>query len=730
MRFQIMHESPGRMRLRADTPSMSMEQADILEEWLQGQPEVDRVTVHERICGVTVIYHGSRSALCRSLSEFSYNRAECVLELQPHSSRSMNREYKEKLVSRVIRHYAKRLLLPMPVRQVLNACMTFPRILKAAKTAASGRLTVDVLDGIAIGASLLTGDHPTAGSVHFLLTVGEILDEWTHKKSVDDLARSMALQVDRVWLLGEDGTPEAAALADVVPGDRIIVYTGHIIPLDGILEQGDVMLNQASLTGESVPVAKRPGAAVYAGSVVEEGNCVIRVTHATGENRYDRIVRMIEDSERLKSGVESRAGRLADRLVPWCLGGSLLTWILTGNTARAVSVLMVDFSCALKLSMPLSVLSAMREAGGHKITVKGGMFMERISDADTVIFDKTGTLTRACPKVTEVVPFNGQDQTEMLRMAACLEEHFPHSVANAVVQAARERGLDHSEMHSEVEYVVAHGIATRIDMKRAVIGSSHFVFEDEGVKILPEDQADFDSLPQSVSWLYLGVGGVLYAAIGISDPLREEARDTVETLRREGIKKTVMLTGDNGKIAALIAAQLGIDDYRAEILPEDKAAYINEEHDAGRTVIMVGDGINDTPALSLADVGIAVGSGAVIAREVADITIAAEDIRELIWLKRLSDALMRRINRNYRFVMGFNGALIMLGAFGLLTPAASALLHNSSTLLLSMKCLTGLLEEAKKRPIVFAEDCPETTPERAIRFRRVNPPEGSRKIIM
>lgn len=693
MKFQIMHETPGRMRLRAEVPSMSIEQADILEAWLQSQPDVDRVIIHERICGVTVLYHGSRETLCRRLSGFSYKRAKSVLEPQPHSSRLMNREYKEKLVFRVVRHYAKRLLLPMPVRQVLNACVTFPRVLKAAKTAVSGRLTVEVLDGIAIGASLLTGDHPTAGSVHFLLTVGEILDEWTHKKSVDDLARSMSLQVDRVWLLGEDGTPDAVPLADVVPGDRIIVYTGHILPLDGILEQGDVMLNQASLTGESVPVAKRPGAAVYAGSVVEEGNCVIRVMHATGENRYDRIVRMIEDSERLKSGVESRAGHLADRLVPWCLGGSLLTWILTGNTARAVSVLMVDFSCALKLSMPLSVLSAMREAGKHKITVKGGMFMERISDTDTVIFDKTGTLTRACPTVTEVVPFNGQDEKEMLRMAACLEEHFPHSVANAVVQAAKERGLDHSEMHSEVEYVVAHGIATSIDGKRAVIGSSHFVFEDEGVKILPDDQADFDSLPQSVSWLYLGVGGILCAAIGISDPLREEARDAADALRREGIGKTVMLTGDNGRIAALIAAQLGIDDYRAEVLPEDKAAYINEEHAAGRTVIMVGDGINDTPALSLADVGIAVGSGAVIAREVADVTIAAEDIRELVWLKRLSDALMRRINRNYRFVMGFNGALIMLGAFGLLTPAASALLHNSSTLLLSMNCLTGLLED-------------------------------------
>ena len=451
------------------------------------------------------------------------------------------------------------------------------------------------------------------------------------------------------------------------------------------------MLNQASLTGESVPVAKRPGSAVYAGSVVEEGSCVIRVTNEAGENRYDRIVRMIEDSERLKSGVENRASSLADRLVPWCLLGSLLTWLLTRNVARAVSVLMVDFSCALKLSMPLSVLSAMREAGRHKITVKGGKFMERISEADTVIFDKTGTLTKACPTVTEVIAFNGEDGQEMLKIAACLEEHFPHSVANAVVKAAEGQGLDHSEMHSEVEYVVAHGIATKIGDHRAVIGSAHFIFEDEGVQIRPEDQDCFDRLSQSVSWLYLGIGGILSAAIGISDPLRPEARLAVEALHAEGIDKAVMLTGDNRRVAGAIAGQLGIDEYRAEVLPEDKAAFIKAEHEAGRCVIMIGDGINDTPALSLADVGIAVGSGAVIAREVADVTIAAEDLRELVWLKRLSDSLMRRINRNYRFVMGFNGALILLGALGLLAPSASALLHNASTILLSMDCLTELL---------------------------------------
>ncbi|MCR5795064.1 MAG: heavy metal translocating P-type ATPase [Solobacterium sp.] len=691
MRFRIMHELPGRMRLRADTRSMSLEEADLLEAWLRSQPGVDTVQVHERTCGVIVLYHGEREALCRDLSVFSYEKAQKELDPQVRSSRQMNRAYKEKLVFLVARHCVKRLFLPDPIRRIVTVCTTIPRFLHAAKVLASGRLTVDVLDGIAIGASLLTGDHRTAGSVHFLLNVGETLEEWTHKKSVEDLARSMSLQVDRVWKLDEDGKQSDVPLSSIVPGDRIIVHTGNVLPLDGILEEGDVMLNQASLTGEGVPVAKRPGSAVYAGSVVEEGNCVIRVTKTSGENRYDRIVRMIEESERLKSAVENRAGSLADRLVPWCLGGSLLTWLLTQNVTRAVSVLMVDFSCALKLSMPLSVLSAMREAGRRKIIVKGGRFMEMISAADTVIFDKTGTLTKACPTVAEVVPFNGMDKREMLRVAACLEEHFPHSVANAVVKAAKDQGLDHTEMHGKVEYVVAHGIKTRISGQPAVIGSAHFIFEDEGVQILPEDKERFEALPQTVSWLYMGIGGILSAAIGISDPLRPEACRAVAALHEAGIGKAVMLTGDNRRAAGAIAAQLGIDEYRAEVLPEDKAAYIKAEHEAGRTVIMIGDGINDTPALSLADVGIAVGSGAVIAREVADVTIDAEDLLELAWLKRLSDALMRRIGRNYRFVMGFNGTLILLGAFGLLAPAAGALLHNTSTILLSMDCLTDLL---------------------------------------
>ncbi|MDO4988926.1 MAG: heavy metal translocating P-type ATPase [Eubacteriales bacterium] len=693
MRFQILHESRGRVRLRAVQASMSMEQADILEAWLLALPQVDHVTVHERICGVIVVFHGSREALYQKLAGFSYALAAPKVQIASSRSRAMNRAYKEKLVFLVLRHYLKKLYLPLPLRRALSTFHALPRIIRAAKTLLHGKLTVDVLDGAALSVALLTGDFSTAGSVRFLLKLGETIDEWTHKKSVDDLAKSMSLQVDQVWQLSEDGTQVLAALSQIRPGDRIVVHTGHVLPLDGILEDGDVMLNQASLTGESVPVAKRPGAAVYAGSVVEEGNCVVRVTGAPGENRYDRIVRMIEESEKLKSGAERRAYALADRLVPWCLGGSLLTWLLTGSATRAVSVLMVDFSCALKLSMPLSVLSAMREAGRHKITVKGGKYLEKLSGADTVIFDKTGTLTHACPTVQCVVPFNGRDEAEMLRTAACLEEHFPHSVANAVVRAAEERGLDHHEMHSEPEYVVAHGIATKIDGERAIIGSRHFVFEDEGVTIRPEDQARFDALDPGCSWLYLAIGGVLSAAIGILDPLRPEACEIVTLLHEAGIGKLVMLTGDSRNTAAALAGELGLDDFRAEVLPEDKARYIRAEQAQGRTVVMIGDGINDAPALSLADVGIAIGSGATIAREVADITIAAEDLRELVLLRRLSEKLMGRIGRNYRFVMGFNGALIALGALGLLPPAASALLHNGSTLLLSMDCLTDLLPE-------------------------------------
>lgn len=695
MRFQILHESRGRVRLRAVQYSMSMEQADLLEAWVLALPGVEHVTVHERLCSLIILFRGDRKDLYGKLSRFSYEEAREEVHVLSANSRRINREYKEKMVFQVLGHYAKRLFLPMPVRKVINTVIAVPRIWLAVRTLIRRQLNVEVLDGTAIAASLLTGDYSTAGSVRFLLGLGDTLDAWTHKKSVDDLAKSMSLNVDEVWQLREDGSEDLVPLAGIRAGDKIVVHTGHVLPLDGILDRGDVMVNQASLTGESVPIAKRTGSSVYAGTVVEERNCVVRVTHIAGENRYDRIVRMIEESERLKSGAEKRAYNLADKLVPWCLGGSALTWLLTGDTARAVSVLMVDFSCALKLSMPLSVLSAMREAGRHRITVKGGKYMEILSKADTVVFDKTGTLTNACPTVCDVAAFHGLDEKEMLRIAACLEEHFPHSVANAVVRAAKERGIEHREMHSEVEYVLAHGIASRIGENRVVIGSRHFVFEDEGVTVLPEDLAALHALAPDRSWLYLAIGGVLSAAIGIRDPLRPEAKEMVELLHASGIGHVVMLTGDNRSTAAAIAEELGIDDYRAEVLPEDKAAFISSMQAKGQSVIMIGDGINDAPALSLADVGIAIGSGASIAREVADITIAAEDLRELVLLRKLSQKLMRRIDRNYRFVMGFNGSLIALGAFGVLAPAVSALLHNGSTLLLSMDCLTPLLTEIK-----------------------------------
>ena len=693
-----MHESRGRVRLRAMQSRMSVEQADLLENWLLSLPEVDQVSVHERICGVTINFHGDRNELYRKLSSFSYDTAASSIQIVNSGTRAMNRHYKEKLIkekliSQVVSHVLRIAFLPDPVRCLISTCQVLPRVWKAAKALLHGKLNVDVLDGVALGVSMLTGDYSTAGSVVFLLGIGETMDEWTHKKSVDDLAKSMSLQIDKVWKMAEDGSQDLYPLDEIKQDDLIVVHTGHVIPLDGILEQGEVMLNQASLTGESVPAAKRPGAAVYAGSVVEEGNCVIRVTGGAGENRYDRIVRMIEESERLNSGAENRAYDLADRLVPWCLGGSLLTWALTGNATRAISVLMVDFSCALKLSMPLSVLSAMREAGSHKITVKGGKYLEKLSEADTVIFDKTGTLTHACPTVACVVPFNGQNESEMLRTAACLEEHFPHSVANAVVREAKERGLDHEEMHSEVEYVVAHGIATRIGSERVIIGSRHFIFDDEKVSVLPEDQARFEALDPQYSWLFMAIGGTLSAAIGILDPLRPEAGKAIEALHQTGFSRIVMLTGDSRSTASGIASRLGLDDFRAEVLPEDKADYIQEEQQQGHTVLMVGDGINDAPALSRADIGIAIGSGASIAREVSDIVIAAEDLNELVLVRRLSEKLMKRIDRNYHFVMGFNGMLILLGAFGILAPSASALLHNTSTLLLSLDCMTDLMPE-------------------------------------
>ena len=690
MKFRIEHEARSMLRLRAIQSRMTMEQADLLDESIRRLPGVEAVTVHERTCGVIIRYTGNRAVLIHALSLFSYEKARQDIQLLSHSSRALNREYKEKIVFHIIRRYLKRLYLPAPIRHVIHVIKALPYAWRALGCLVRGEIGVDLLDGVAITASLLTGDFETAGSVMFLLKLGDYLDQWTHKKSVEDLARSMALNIDQVWLRMPEGDV-LVPLTQVKAGDEIVVNAGSMIPLDGTLTEGEAMVNQASLTGESVPVEKRAGASVFAGTVVEEGCCVLQVKGQG--SKYDQIVKMIEESEKLNSGVEKKAANLADKLVPWALAGSGLTWLLTRNITRAVSVLMVDFSCALKLAMPLSVLSVMREASSYRITVKGGKYLEKVAQATTILFDKTGTLTRACPTVAEVIPFHGQDADEMLRVAACLEEHFPHSMANAVVAAAREKGLDHQEMHTKVEYIVAHGIASRINRKTALIGSYHFVFEDQNVRIDPEDREKFDALPDHYSLLYLAIGKVLSAVICISDPLRPEARETVAALKEAGFTKTVMLTGDSARTAAAIAAEVGVDEFRAEVLPEDKAAFIQAEQALGRTVVMIGDGINDAPALSLADVGVAIGGGAAIAREVADVTIAAEDLQELVYLKQLSDALMGRIRRNYRFIMGFNGGLIGLGALGVLPPAASALLHNGSTVLLSANSMTPVLRD-------------------------------------
>ena len=700
MNCRIMHERPGRLRVHMKQCNMTLTEADQLEAYLKGISGVIEAKVYERTADAVIRYRcdlsqepeesSERESILRALSAFDYDR---VPELPvPHSSaRALQHEYENRMAVKFLSRGVRRLFLPVAVRQVITVVKALPRLWRGLCCLLHGRLDIEVLDAVSIGVSLLRGDHGTASQVNFLLGVGELIDEWTHKKSVNDLAEAMALNVDQVWMRAGDGTKVLVPLRQIQIDDEILVETGNLIPLDGVILEGDCMVNQASLTGESVPVPKGPGKSVFAGTVVEEGGCTIRVTRAAGSNKYDQIVRMIEESEKLKSGVETEASKLADRLVPWCLAGSALTYLFTRNVTRAVSVLMVDFSCALKLSMPLSVLSAMREASHYHITVKGGKYMEKVSAATTVIFDKTGTLTNACPTVAEVIPFDGQDADEMLRIAACMEEHFPHSMANAVVRAAREKGLDHEEMHSEVEYLVAHGIATKIGRKRAIIGSWHFVFEDEETKIRKKDQQRFDEIPARYSCLYLAIGGVLSAVICISDPLRPEAADVIRQLHAVGIEKCVMLTGDSFRTAEAIAQEVGVDDFRAEVLPEDKSAYIQAEQEQGRTVIMIGDGINDAPALSLADVGVAIGSGAMIAREVADVTIAAEDLTELIFLKRLSDALMQRIRRNYRFVMSFNGSLIGLGAFGLIPPSTSAVLHNGSTLLLSMNSMTKLL---------------------------------------
>ena len=692
MKATIVHESRGRLRLRLHHRTLTLRQADLLETWLKGQSWVREAAVHERTGCVILTYQGERAQVLSAIGGFTWAEAERVVTLPEHSTRALNRSFQEKLAGKVLGKAACTLFLPAPLRaaQVIRHMIPFLR--KGLHCLRQRRIKVEMLDALSIGISACRRDFGTAGAVMFLLELGELLEDWTRKKSVADLAESLSLHVDRVWLqtpAGEVLTP----IAQVRPGDRVVIRAGGVIPVDGILAEGEATVNQASLTGEPVPVPKRPGGAVYAGTVVEEGECVIEVRQASGQSRYDQIVTMIERSEQMKSAAEAKASGLADKLVPYTFAGSLLGFVLTRSVTRALSVLMVDFSCALKLAMPLAVLSAMREAGREHITVKGGKFLEAVAGADTIVFDKTGTLTHACPRVVQVVPFGGRDEAEMLRLAACLEEHFPHSMANAVVAEAKRRGLTHEEYHSKVEYLVAHGIASAVDGEQVRIGSAHFIFEDEGVQIPTEEQARFDALPPEYSQLYLAIDGELAAVLCISDPLREEAHSVLEALRGLGLHHTVMLTGDSPRTAAAIASQAGVDEFRAGVLPADKADYVAALRRQGHTVLMVGDGINDSPALSEADAGIAISDGAAIAREIADITIAADSLWELVRLRHLAMALMTRIHANYRFVIGFNGVLIALGMAGVLPPAASAMLHNLSTLGVSLHSMCALPEK-------------------------------------
>lgn len=689
MKAIILHESRGRIRIRVQQPRMTLEQADLLEAWLLRKPWARQVSVHERTCCVILHYDGSRQTVLDDIRRFSWQEATESISLPVHSSRALNREFEEKLVGKIVLKAASSLFLPSPLRIARILWRMVPFVHRGLSCLLRGKLRVEVLDALSISISACRRDFGTAGAVMFLLEIGELLEEWTRKKSVEDLARCMSLNVDRVWLR----TPQGEVLvpiSQVTAGDAVVVRSGGVIPVDGLVLEGEVTVNQASLTGESVPVSKHSGSTVYAGTVVEEGECVVEVKQASGQSRYDQIVQMIERSEQLKSAAESKASTLADKLVPYTFAGSLLSFVLTGNVTRALSVLMVDFSCALNLAMPLAVLSAMREAGKAHITVKGGKFLEAVAMADTIVFDKTGTLTHACPKVVQVLAFGGRQEEEMLRLAACLEEHFPHSVANAVVEEAKQQGLTHDEFHSKVEYLVAHGIASTVNGERVLIGSAHFVFEDEGCVVPEEDQVQFDALPSEFSHLYLAIGGQLAAVICISDPMREEAAAVLSQLRNMGIKKTVMLTGDSHRTAAAIAAQLGVDEFRAEVLPADKAEFIAQLRKNGHTVLMVGDGINDSPALSEADAGIAIRDGAAIAREIADITMAADSLWELVELRRIATALIARIHSNYRFVIGFNGALIGLGVAGILPPATSAVLHNISTVGVSLRSMSQL----------------------------------------
>ena len=692
MKCTIQHDLPGRLRVHLCCGRMTLSQADVLEYYLLALEGVKSVKVYDRTRDAVVVYDGARAGVVRALAAFSFAKAE-KLELVPeHTSRALNREFEDKLAVTVMRRCVSRLFLPVPITSALAVLRSVKYIREGLLALWHRKLSVAVLDGTAVAVSILWGDYNTAGSVMFMLRLGEILEEWTHKKSVADLASAMSLKVDKVWLQTE-GTEVLTDVRSVRPGDRIVIRTGGMIPLDGSVVEGEAMVNQSSLTGESMPVAKRPGSPVYAGTVAEEGECVISVEKVSGSGRYDRVVQMIEESEKLKSTAEDKAARMADNLVPYTLGGTALTYLVTRNVTKMLAVLMVDFSCALKLAIPIAVLSAMRESAGYHISVKGGRFLEAVSKADTIVFDKTGTLTYATPTVAAIVPFGGQQETEMLRLAACLEEHYPHSMANAVVEEAKHRGLSHEEYHSQVQYVVAHGISSMVEEKKVIIGSAHFVFEDEGCRVPEGEQEKYEAIPAAYSHLYLCIDGVLAAVICIHDPLRREAREAVKALHDSGFSNVVMMTGDNRRTAESVAREVGVDAVYAEVLPEDKAAFIRAEKAKGHTVIMVGDGVNDSPALSEADAGIAISTGAAIAREIADITVASENLFELVILRKLSQALMGRIHGSYRFIVGFNLSLIALGVAGILPPTTSALLHNGSTLGISLKNMTDLLDE-------------------------------------
>lgn len=692
MKFIIKHEIPGRIRVHMVQPKMTFEEADILLYYLVNLENVTKAKVYERTQDAVIYYEKDRREIIKALQKFGYDRVTVPEGLTEHSGRQMNAEYQEKLLMKVVMRFGGKFLIPAPVRAVWTGVRSLKYLQQGIVSLKKGRLEVAALDATAIGVSILRRDMNTASSIMFLLGIGELLEEWTHKKSVGDLARDMSLNVGKVWLLREEQEILVPA-KQIEPEDLVVVRMGNVIPFDGVVSRGEAMVNQASMTGEAVPVKKTEESYVYAGTVVEEGELIICVKAVSRATRFEKIVTMIEESEKLKSNLESHAEHLADQLVPYTLAGTILTWLLTRNVTKALAVLMVDFSCALKLAIPISVLSAIREAGAHNITVKGGKYMEAAANATTIVFDKTGTLTEARPTVRKVVSFCEQSEDELLRMAACLEEHFPHSMAKAVVEAARKRGLEHEEMHSKVNYIVAHGISSTIEGKRVVIGSHHFVFEDEKCSVREPWIRQFETLPEECSLLYLAIEHELAAVVCIEDPLRKEAADVVRALKATGLEKVVMMTGDSEKTAASVARRVGVDAYYSEVLPEDKAKFVEQERASGRTVIMIGDGINDSPALSAANVGIAIRDGAQIAQEIADITISAENLWEIVMLRRLSEALMRRIQKNYRSIVGINATLILLGVTGILQPTTSALLHNMSTLTISLTNMKNLLDE-------------------------------------